>query len=215
MPGLIIWLQRVLLLWLTHLPRYYSICAPQLDVTKFQCSHMRLIEVPGNINRQTEELDLSNNLIEVLHEDSFHRLHSLRRLVLSHNKIYKITERAFLAVAHTLTYLDLRNNQIMSNSITSFPVTALAPLIHLTHLDLSGNPMAVIPTGFLRYMGANLTQLDLSAIPMKVQIQPGAFRGLARLHRLNFAGNSFADFNEESFEGLRPAQFSQLSLHGV
>ncbi|KAA0199366.1 putative slit [Fasciolopsis buskii] len=209
------WWFFVFFLWLLGLPRSQSICAPQLDVIKFQCTHARLIEVPGNINRLTEELDLSHNLIEVLHEDSFHGLHSLRRLVLSHNKIYKITERAFLAVAQTLTYLDLRNNQIMSNSMTSFPVTALAPLIHLTYLDLSANPLTIVPTEFLRHMGANLTQLDLSSIPTKVKIQPGAFRGLARLHRLNLAGNSFSEFNEDGFEGLRPAQFSQLSLHGV
>ncbi|CAL8095521.1 unnamed protein product [Calicophoron daubneyi] len=190
-------------------------CAPQLDMTVFRCTHARLTEVPLIIHRNTLELDLSHNLIEVLHEDSFNRLHGLRKLTLSHNKIYKITERAFLPVAQSLTFLDLGHNQLMSTRVTSFPVTALAPLTHLTDLYLSNNPIGLLPSGFLRYLGANLTHLEISSSSLEMQIQDGAFRGLARLHHLNLAHNIFSEFNEDSFDGLRPEQFSRISLQGV
>ncbi|KAF5399049.1 Immunoglobulin superfamily member 10 [Paragonimus heterotremus] len=195
--------------------RVRTVCSPQLDMLVFRCNHARLLDVPSSIRQETLDLDLSHNLIEILHEDSFNRLHSLRNLILHHNRIYKITDRAFLHLANSLKSLDLRYNQIMSNRISPFPVAALAPLIHLTYLDLSGNPIEVLPTGFLRYVGANLTRFELSASSVKLHIQPGAFHGLSSLHYLNLAHNTLSDFKQEVFEGLRPEQFSRLILQGV
>ncbi|RTG81898.1 uncharacterized protein DC041_0006094, partial [Schistosoma bovis] len=79
---------------------------------------------------------LSYNYIEILHEDSFTRLQNIRKLILAHNRIYKITERAFLPIVNTLIWLDLRFNQLTSNFHNPFPVLAFSQLIHVRYLDL-------------------------------------------------------------------------------
>ncbi|TGZ72439.1 hypothetical protein CRM22_002081 [Opisthorchis felineus] len=206
---------RIALIVNLLLPQTGSTCTPQVDVSVFRCSHIRLTDVPSIIHRNTLDLDLSHNLIEVLHEDSFSRLVSLRRLSLNHNHIYKITERAFLPLGQTLEFLDLRNNHLISNRLTPFPVTALACLIKLKQLDLSRNPIGFIPSGFLRNMGATLERLDLAASTLKIHIEPGAFSGLAKLHHLNLAHNAFTDLGKQSFDGLRPEYFVRLSLENV
>ncbi|CAH8541816.1 unnamed protein product [Dicrocoelium dendriticum] len=192
-----------------------AICPPQPDVTTFRCNHMRLKDVPNAVHTDTLDLDLSHNLIEVLHEDSFIRLHRLRRLVLRHNSIYKITDRAFLNEAHSLEILDLRNNRIASNKIILFPTAAFLPLVRLIHLDLSANSIGLLPTGFLRQMGAYLKRLEISASTVAMQIQPGAFSGLARLSHLDLGHNTFIEFRADVLDGLHPELLSYFSLQGV
>ncbi|XP_061613345.1 leucine-rich repeat-containing protein 3B [Phyllopteryx taeniolatus] len=73
---------------------------------------------------------------------------------------------------------DTRRVYLDFNLLTSIPANAFAGLSHLLELDLSHN--------------------DIS------QLQPGAFRGLgSSLQFLDLSGNKLANFNADSFEGLR------------
>ncbi|TNN08300.1 Leucine-rich repeat-containing protein [Schistosoma japonicum] len=190
-------------------------CILQSDIEVFYCSHKGLTTLPGFIHENTIELDLSYNLIEILHEDTFTRLHHIRKLILANNKIYKITERAFLPIAKTLTWLDLRFNQLTSNYHNPFPVTAFSQLIHVSYLDLSGNALNFLPAKFLYGMGMSLDRLEMSLISNKIYTEPDTFNGLSRLHHLNLAHNIFVNLMEDALHGLRPEHFSYLNLDGV
>ncbi|CAH8519538.1 unnamed protein product [Schistosoma turkestanicum] len=190
-------------------------CNIQTNLELFHCSHQGLTTLPGLIHENTIELNLSYNLIEILHEDSFTRLVNIRKLILGHNRIYKITERAFLPIANTLIWLDLRFNQLTSNFHHPFPVTAFSQLVHVNYLDLSGNALNYLPARFLHGMSMSLHRLEMSFLSNKIYTEPNTFYGLSRLHHLNLAYNMFVHFMEDTLHGLRPEYFSYLNLEGV
>ncbi|CAH8551163.1 unnamed protein product [Heterobilharzia americana] len=192
-----------------------NMCSSQTDMDIFHCSHKRLTEIPSFIHENTRELDLSHNLIEILHEDSFTRLRNVHKLILGYNRIYKITERAFLPIADTLTWLDLRFNQLTSTLHTPFPIAAFSQVVHVNYLDLTGNALGFLPAGFLYHMGRSLNHLEFSSIPTRIHMESNTFNGLSQLHHLNFANNTFANLMEEALRGLRPEHFSYLNLEGV
>ncbi|VDP61948.1 unnamed protein product [Schistosoma mattheei] len=208
----------LLFLLLIIIDNYYIMCNSchlQTDIKLFHCSHKGLTTLPGFINENTIELDLSYNYIEILHEDSFTRLQNIRKLILAHNRIYKITERAFLPIVNTLIWLDLRFNQLTSNFHNPFPVLAFSQLIHVRYLDLSGNELSYLPARFLYGMGMSLNRLEMSLLSNKIYTEPDTFNGLNRLHHLNLAHNIFANLMEDALHGLRPEHFSYLNLEGV
>lgn len=208
----------LLFLLLIIINNYYIMCNSchlQTDIKLFHCSHKGLTTLPGFINENTIELDLSYNYIEILHEDSFTRLQNIRKLILAHNRIYKITERAFLPIVNTLIWLDLRFNQLTSNFHNPFPVLAFSQLIHVRYLDLSGNELSYLPARFLYGMGMSLNRLEMSLLSNKIYTEPDTFNGLNRLHHLNLAHNIFANLMEDALHGLRPEHFSYLNLEGV
>uniref|UniRef100_A0A5K4FE50 Ig-like domain-containing protein n=1 Tax=Schistosoma mansoni TaxID=6183 RepID=A0A5K4FE50_SCHMA len=190
-------------------------CHLQTNIEIFHCSHYGLTTLPGYIHENTIELNLSYNLIEILHEDSFTRLHNIQKLILAHNKIYKITERAFLPIMNSLIWLDLRFNQLISNYHNPFPVLAFSQLVYVSYLDLSGNELNYLPARFLYGMGMSLKRLEMSLLSSKIYTEPDTFDGLNRLHHLNLAYNIFANLMEDALNGLRPEHFSYLNLEGV
>ncbi|XP_018652020.1 putative slit [Schistosoma mansoni] len=190
-------------------------CHLQTNIEIFHCSHYGLTTLPGYIHENTIELNLSYNLIEILHEDSFTRLHNIQKLILAHNKIYKITERAFLPIMNSLIWLDLRFNQLISNYHNPFPVLAFSQLVYVSYLDLSGNELNYLPARFLYGMGMSLKRLEMSLLSNKIYTEPDTFDGLNRLHHLNLAYNIFANLMEDALNGLRPEHFSYLNLEGV
>ncbi|CAH8853467.1 unnamed protein product [Trichobilharzia szidati] len=192
-----------------------NVCTSQINTSIFNCSGRHLTEIPGFIHESVAELDLSYNLLEILHEDSFTRLRNIRKLILAYNRIYKITERAFLPIADTLIWLDLRFNQLTSSIHAPFPVTAFSQLIHVEYLDLSGNALGFLPARFLYHVGASLNRLEMSSIPKRIHLERDTFYGLNQLHYLNLANNTFANLMEDALRGLRPEHFSYFNLDGV
>ncbi|VDK71468.1 unnamed protein product [Dibothriocephalus latus] len=178
----------------------------------YRCINSELGSIPQGIHPDTRKLDLSNNRIEILHEDSFLGFRQLQTLNLDDNRIYKITDRAFEALALTLEYLSLRRNRLSFRVSSNFPVSALSKLKKLRGLDLSGNPLGRIATEWLSPLGETLRILHISDLNGPVEIQSNAFAGLGLLEDFDLSNNEFSAFPENAFEGIRPEKLTAINL---
>ncbi|BHF59118.1 hypothetical protein SprV_0100207300 [Sparganum proliferum] len=178
----------------------------------FKCLNSELGSIPQGIHPDTRNLDLSNNKIEILHEDSFLGFRHLEILHLDDNRIFKITDRAFDALALTLEYLSLRRNRLSLRVPSNFPASALSKLKKLRGLDLSGNPLGTIVTEWFSPIGETLQMLHMSDLIGPVEIQKNAFAGLGLLEDFDLSNNEFSAFPENAFEGIRPEKLTALNL---
>ncbi|KAL7063534.1 hypothetical protein AAHC03_01316 [Spirometra sp. Aus1] len=178
----------------------------------FKCLNSELGSIPQGIHPDTRNLDLSNNKIEILHEDSFLGFRHLQILHLDDNRIFKITDRAFDALALTLEYLSLRRNRLSLRVPSNFPASALSKLKNLRSLDLSGNPLGTVVTEWFSPLGETLQMLHISNLIGPVEIQNNAFAGLGLLEDFDLSNNEFSSFPENAFEGIRPEKLTALNL---
>ncbi|VEL20826.1 unnamed protein product [Protopolystoma xenopodis] len=193
-------------------------CPPQLDASTFTCQYRRLTAIPTIIHRDTRVLDLSNNRLAVLHEDSFLYLGSLERLTLTGNRLVKITERALVPLADSLMYLSLRRNQLRPADPKSLPSSTLRPLRRLVRLDLAENPIDLLPTGWFDNFEGPLVELHLdeSYGHAGMHLEPKAFQGLGALRQLNLGHVRLSTpLSKEAFAGLPISQMTELRLNGV
>ncbi|XP_015111727.1 slit homolog 2 protein [Diachasma alloeum] len=123
-------------------------------------------------------LDLSDNLLNVVEEDSLGRLETLEELDLSGNRLKFMPKR----LPSSLIYLNLRGNLIEDvafndldgidsihslmlddNMIENIEEGALSQLPHLTELDISNNPIKQLPANTLAGP-TSLTKLRMSGL---------------------------------------------------
>lgn len=105
-----------------------------------------------------KRLHLNNNKIDALKEDFFIGLESLEYLQLDYNYITHVEPKAFSRLHH-LEVLILNDNLI-----STLP-TNLFQYVPLTHLDLRGNQLKVLPySGLLEHMG-RVVELQLEENP--------------------------------------------------
>ncbi|XP_048004117.1 leucine-rich repeat neuronal protein 1-like [Leguminivora glycinivorella] len=179
---------------------------------------------------QPTQIDLSRNRIVTLSELS---LLPVQNLTVSYNDIEVIDTACFKHLRETLVTLDLSNNMITTsalerrifltilnghdllqfnkltylslakNDIHALPKDMFFTTRELTHLDLSGNPLAYIDSITLATI-SDLTKLrNLSLGSCDLETLPeGIFRRLRRLQGLDLSGNRFttvpANINEAS-----------------
>ncbi|KAL5962681.1 Leucine-rich repeat and immunoglobulin-like domain protein 2 [Taenia solium] len=192
-----------------------SHCPPQVDIHLLNCSRSGLTSVPHRVHPETRTLDLSNNHLKVLHEDSFTEYYRLSQLILDYNDIYKITDKAMNSISTTLRLLSLRGNRLSVRASSNFPVSALTKLRNLRSLDLSENPLGVIFSNWLAPLGGTLRTLRLSSLIGQVELQDKTFFGLGRLEELDFSNNSFYHLPENAFFGIRPEKLEKLNLRNI
>uniref|UniRef100_A0AAY4DIZ3 SLIT and NTRK-like protein 5 n=1 Tax=Denticeps clupeoides TaxID=299321 RepID=A0AAY4DIZ3_9TELE len=105
-----------------------------------------------------KRLHLNNNKIEVLREDFFVGLESLEYLQIDYNYITSVEANAFSKLRH-LEVLILNDNLL-----SSLP-TNIFQYVPLTHLDLRGNQLKLLPyTGLLEHMN-KIVELQLEENP--------------------------------------------------
>ncbi|BHF66438.1 hypothetical protein SprV_0200945500 [Sparganum proliferum] len=161
---------------------------------RYACRGQGLKEVPALIGepernpRAVDDLDVSNNSIEILHADSFKSYPWLRILRLESNRLWKITEEAFRSLPH-LEQLYLRGNQLAIQP-GGLDTRALAALGGLRVLDLSENPIGHLPGQIFRPL-VNLVDLRLETMVRDVTFARNCFEGMAALQRFSLAHNKF------------------------
>ena len=101
------------------------------------CSSRHLTFIPKNIRPDTDILDLSNNLLQTIPNNSFDEITGMEKLILRNNSISKLGMYAFQGLKH-LRYLDLSSNRLTYNYDT-FDKELFIPLCSLEVLHIHDN----------------------------------------------------------------------------
>lgn len=150
------------------LPSAASIRVKNLHITRSM-----FVFVPVGILAElsgVQQLNLSQNRIGSLRDNDFLGVPSLQQLDLGQNLLRTIQKNAFASLT------ELRQLSLAMNSLLTVP-EAVRMLRKLTHLDLHGNPIAVIDDYAFNHLG-RLLKLDLSQLQKGVIVRPRAFCGL-------------------------------------
>ncbi|KAM9332657.1 uncharacterized protein KZ484_017761 [Pholidichthys leucotaenia] len=163
------------------------------------------------------ELDLADNTITKIDNDSFTALQSLRILSLSRNKLTSVPTA--IRNLPKLAELDLSTNKIhklrcddftnltrlrqlslYQNSIQSLEECVFKDLAQLEVLKLQNSKIAKLNGAFSRYL-PKLKQLHLNQNKL-THIHKGEFNGLQSLQKLSLQENQIEALDGESFIGL-------------
>ncbi|XP_037309578.2 trophoblast glycoprotein-like [Pungitius pungitius] len=124
-----------------------------------RCVSKEIITVPQSIPGYAKAVIITGNNIHQIGPDSFTKMENVTKIILSNNRITDMASHSF------------------------------SPLIHLRHLDLSENQLALIHPEALRIPGSPLQELNLSnslhnlptLTDLTTALRWGGLRGLLRL----------------------------------
>ncbi|KAL5110261.1 Protein slit [Taenia crassiceps] len=187
------YIQNLVIPLLLLTPTTFSLrCPPPPTSGLYACRNRSLHEVPLPIGAPIKNrlaitiLDVSDNLIQLLHEDALRPYPALTCLQMERNLLWKITDHAFQAVPR-LQRLLLRGNRLAVQA-GSFSPKALLQLKQLRELDLSENPLGQLLANFFP---SSLQGLRLESTIPSLIFQPTALGKLKNLQELSLANNSF------------------------
>ncbi|XP_015219123.1 SLIT and NTRK-like protein 5 [Lepisosteus oculatus] len=126
-------------------------------------------------------LHLGNNDIQEVETGAFNGLQGLKRLHLNNNKIEMIRDDTFIGL-ESLEYL-----QIDYNYITNIEPNALSKLHHLQVLILNDNLLSILPGNIFRYVP--LTHLDLRGNRLKMLPYVGLLEHMDKVVELQLEEN--------------------------
>ncbi|KAG5849469.1 hypothetical protein ANANG_G00110780 [Anguilla anguilla] len=162
--------------------------------TTVDCHGQGLRNVPRNIPRNTERLDLNANNLTRITKSDFAGLRHLRVLQLMENKISTIERGAFQDLK------ELERLRLNRNSLQVLPELLFLGTMKLYRLDLSENQIQGIPRkAFRGAVEIKNLQLDYNQISC---IEDGAFRALRDLEVLTLNNNNISRLSVASFNHM-------------
>ena len=187
---------------------YHYECIPttpnEAGVGVANCSSQDLTHVPPNLPHNIKVLDLSDNIINILSDNSFVKYEYMEILYMRNNSLKVIKPKAF-ARMRMLLYLDLS-----FNSLVSIPSTIFNDLSALLTLSLQGNHITVIDRNTFQNV-SYLSNLFLAGNHIEF-IDPEAFRGLNRLQRLELQNNALTKLDSETVQYFS-VSLKEIKLH--
>ncbi|KAI5608086.1 leucine rich repeat and Ig domain containing 4a isoform X1 [Silurus asotus] len=193
---------------------------------KVNCSSSQLSSVPKGIHKNTQSLNLANNLLQTLGKHQFSDLEQLQELDLSENMLTMIEVQAFSDLKNLLILRISQNRlkviqvgvfsglqslcllDISKNEILVFLNDMFYELPSLKKLYMNENELVFIPnrafSGLLYLQELNLDGYNLSSTPTEALSQ------LPRLVRLHFTHTSLTVLPNNSFRQL--TQLRELTL---
>ncbi|KAJ3600189.1 hypothetical protein NHX12_031175, partial [Muraenolepis orangiensis] len=166
------------------LPRGAFLHAPYLTHLDLQrCNILKVKEGAFRTLGRLVSLNLAYNNIDILYQESFDGLSSLKELLLDHNRVEEVQPGAFMQMGF-LNMLALTHNQLVyipnmafqglqnikwlrlsHNSINNLAPEAFAALVSLTRLSLDHNELQFFPTLTMTRL-PSLSRLDMGYNPM-------------------------------------------------
>ncbi|XP_068137641.1 trophoblast glycoprotein [Hyperolius riggenbachi] len=153
------------------------------------------------------DLSLSGNHLQVMGNNIFKNLPSLRQLDLSYNELENINHLLFqVDPSHSSPLIELNlSNSLYNASMFTLLAGSLqnGTLTSLQKLDMSGNNLLYLPDGLLSSL-PNLKSLDLSNNSLLV-FEDGVFANLSHLNTL--------DLRHNALKHLKNSTLLELSSH--
>ncbi|KAL4229018.1 Carboxypeptidase N [Mactra antiquata] len=139
-----------------------------------------------------EELDLHDNKITTISDETFYGAKQINVIRLSKNRLASVGFNAFHGFANTVYMLDLKSNQI-----TRLLDGLFSGMRFLQELDLANNAISYIEDGVFRDL-VNLKMLDLSGNNL-VMLNAGMAKGLTSIRKLYLHLNPLVHFEYPDF----------------
>lgn len=195
------------------------------------CSRRDLRQIPLNITSSAESVDISENYLTCVKNDSFPSLTGWQELFLNKNEIRTIHAGAFQMMPNLTTlklecnnlteilggyFLGLSNLQnldISDNSVHTLSNDAFLGLTSLNLLKLGGNKLEFIPNGTFQNL-PQLGYLHLQNNSLTV-MQDGLFHGLGFLSHVVLSFNSISDIHPQAFLGSTRLSYLDLSHNNI
>ncbi|XP_033841821.1 transforming growth factor beta activator LRRC33 [Periophthalmus magnuspinnatus] len=174
------------------------------------CNDRRLSSVPADLSQNIEELQLHQNHITTLTDDSLRRYPALRTLSLACNQLTTIQSAAFRD-SHVLTSLNFANNSLSVGFHESG--AALNELRTLQSLDLSENKLDEEMVGVLLGNLTSVERLNLSGNVIQ-RLDEDIFRRLHRLTELDLQRNFLFEI-DNAFHGNHKLQRLNLAFNSL
>ena len=160
------------------------------------CTFMDLQDIPRNLPPDSVlGLDLSDNQLKVLHNESFSLYVNLRTLTISYNEIQHVQREAFSGLQQLLE-VDLSYNELEYVDPEIFSGNP-----KLERVSLAGNPLVFFPDDSPVLISSSLISLDLSSCYL-TSVNSVTFSRLPKLIDLDLSSNHMRVISRESLDVL-------------
>ncbi|XP_071041862.1 relaxin receptor 1 [Parasteatoda tepidariorum] len=170
---------------------------------KLFCDHQSLSKPPHDLPKNVQEVDLSENHLQILDTKSFQRNENIQVLILKGSKVTLINKDAFKNLP------SLKNLYLTNNEINGISEGTMESNSQLNFLDLSYNPITVLSEGAFKGL-QNLETLDLRHCFLK-DLPSGVFDSLVNLKILFLDHNQLTGITKSVFQKLSNLEMLYLS----
>jgi hypothetical protein len=176
----------------------------------YSCRNSHLKTIPRNVPSHAIALDVSENDITTLYDDSFTGLDNLRAIQLQRCNIHHIQKNAFQGLPH-LCLLDLIDNQLSRDSVEK---GVFRNMLSLQDLQIAFNfPNGGFPDEEITRL-RSLQSLSLSANDLS-RYFPSNFEKLKKLVNLAIYDIDASRLTNNSFENLAELPIEHLTLNFI
>uniref|UniRef100_A0A3B4FER4 Leucine-rich repeat and immunoglobulin-like domain-containing nogo receptor-interacting protein 3 n=1 Tax=Pundamilia nyererei TaxID=303518 RepID=A0A3B4FER4_9CICH len=176
---------------LKHLEAFSGLLGLE-DLTIERCNLTSISGQTLSYLRSLVTLRLRHLSITALEDQNFRKLSNLRGLDIDH--------WPYLEYISPLSFqgLDLHWLSITNTNITSVPSSSFKNLAHLTHLNLSYNPITTLEPWAFKDLLKELIMVSTGLMT----VEPHALGGLRQIRVLNFSSNDLQTLEEGSFHSV-------------
>ncbi|KAJ9594215.1 hypothetical protein L9F63_014375 [Diploptera punctata] len=168
------------------------------------CTFKNLSEIPTFLPADSVmTLDLSNNRLKALHNESFTMYVNLMTIIISYNEIKYVKLETFSRLYH-LTEVDLSYNEL-----EYIPPDTFSNNLKLHTVSLAGNPLVTFPMDSPALISPSLTSLDLRSCSL-MSVHEDAFSSLPKLAYLDLMSNHMQVIPRKSLEVLEGLRVVEL-----